>query len=106
MTLRLGLPAAKKPVSVAPGDVIAGPGQFLEGRGKLSRMALAGARILQVIPNLDAGGAERTTVEVAAALKAAGATALVASGGGRLSRELEAAGAELVEMPNAGSKNP
>jgi len=69
-------------------------------------MALAGARILQVIPRLDAGGAERTTVEVAAALKAAGAKALVASEGGRLTRELEAAGAELIEMPNAGSKNP
>jgi glycosyltransferase involved in cell wall biosynthesis len=69
-------------------------------------MALAGASILQVIPRLDAGGAERTTVEVAAALQAAGARALVASEGGRLSRELEATGAELIEMPNAGSKNP
>jgi len=69
-------------------------------------MALAGARILQVIPRLDAGGAERTTVEVAAALQAAGARALVASEGGRLSRELEAAGAELIEMPHSGSKNP
>ncbi|MFD0937869.1 glycosyl transferase, partial [Methylobacterium trifolii] len=34
---------------------------------------LAGACVLQIIPELDAGGAERTTVDVAAGLAAAGA---------------------------------
>lgn len=61
--------------------------------------------VLQVIPELDAGGAERTTVDVAAAVVEAGGTALVASQGGRLAAELEAVGAELITAPMA-SKNP
>jgi glycosyltransferase involved in cell wall biosynthesis len=67
---------------------------------------LSGATILQVIPHLDAGGAERTTVEVAEALAAAGARALVLSAGGRLEGELTRAGAELILFDSAGSKNP
>lgn len=51
-------------------------------------MPLQGAAILQVIPHLGAGGAERTTIEVAEALKAAGAIPIVASVGGRLEGEL------------------
>ncbi|MBI1340403.1 glycosyltransferase [bacterium] len=69
-------------------------------------MALDGATILQVIPDLDAGGAERTTIEVAAALTAAGAHALVASRGGRMEDDLAAAGGELVRLERAGSKSP
>jgi glycosyltransferase involved in cell wall biosynthesis len=69
-------------------------------------MSLSGAVILQVIPDLSAGGAERTTVEIAEALKAVGATALVASQGGRLEKELAKAGGELVRMPKAGEKSP
>src|SRR5262245_6748587 len=40
--------------------------------------------VLQLVPSLDAGGAERTTIDVAAALTARGDRALVASEGGRL----------------------
>src|SRR5438067_5235316 len=40
--------------------------------------------VLQVIPSLNAGGAERTTIDLARALTAAGFRALVASEGGRL----------------------
>ena len=61
--------------------------------------------VLQVIPQLDAGGAERTTIEVAEAIVKAGGRALVASEGGRLEPELTAAAGELVRMPVA-SKNP
>lgn len=61
--------------------------------------------VLQVIPELDAGGAERTTLEVAEAVIAEGGRALVASAGGRLEDELAALGGELVRMP-AASKNP
>lgn len=61
--------------------------------------------VLQVIPELDAGGAERTTLEVAEAVIAEGGRALVASAGGRLEGELETLGGELVRMP-AASKNP
>lgn len=66
---------------------------------------LAGATILQIIPALDAGGAERTTVDVAAALAAAGARALVATEGGRLVGELQAKGGIWLPFP-AASKNP
>ncbi|MEM7727881.1 MAG: glycosyltransferase family 4 protein [Pseudomonadota bacterium] len=48
--------------------------------------------VLQVLPELDAGGVERTTVEVAEALSAAGHRAFVVSGGGRLVPELLDAG--------------
>lgn len=69
-------------------------------------MPLTGATILQVIPDLDAGGAERTTIEVAEALAAAGAKALVISSGGRLADELLKAGGELIWSDKLGSKNP
>lgn len=54
--------------------------------------------VLQVIPELETGGAERTTVDVAAAIAAAGGRALVASRGGRLEGELAAAGGELHRL--------
>ena len=69
-------------------------------------MPLTGATILQVIPNLDAGGAERTTIEVAEALTRANAHALVASAGGRLEGELLKAGAELIWFDTLATKNP
>ncbi|KQP88188.1 glycosyltransferase family 4 protein [Methylobacterium sp. Leaf117] len=69
------------------------------------RAPLSGATILQIIPELDAGGAERTTVDVAAALAAAGARALVATEGGRLVGELQAKGGVWLPFP-AASKNP
>lgn len=61
--------------------------------------------VLQVIPELAAGGAERTTLEVAEAVIAAGGRALVASQGGRLEPELERLGGKLIRLPLA-SKNP
>jgi glycosyltransferase involved in cell wall biosynthesis len=61
--------------------------------------------ILQVIPQLEAGGAERTTLEIAQAVVEAGGRALVASQGGRMEAELAALGGELVRLPVA-TKNP
>ncbi|MEQ8435773.1 MAG: glycosyltransferase family 4 protein [Oceanicaulis sp.] len=61
--------------------------------------------ILQVIPELDAGGAERTTIEVADAITRAGGRCIVASCGGRLEDELQAAGGELVRL-DMKTKNP
>lgn len=72
------------------------------GRG---RARLEGRTVLQIIPRLDAGGAERTTIDVAAALVEAGARALVASEGGRLASELQAVGGVLLPFP-AATKNP
>jgi len=61
--------------------------------------------ILQVLPELNAGGVERTTIEVAQALGAAGHTAHVVCAGGRLEDELKAAGGILHRL-RVGSKNP
>ena len=51
---------------------------------------LADRTILQIIPSLEAGGAERTTVDIAEGLAHQGARALVATEGGRLIPELKA----------------
>jgi glycosyltransferase involved in cell wall biosynthesis len=67
--------------------------------------SLAGRTVLQIIPRLDAGGAERTTIDVAAALVAQGARALVACEGGRMISELQAVGGLHVPFPTA-TKNP
>ncbi|GGD19330.1 glycosyl transferase [Aquisalinus flavus] len=66
---------------------------------------LEGRTILQVIPELETGGAERTTLEVAEAVIAVGGRALVVSQGGPMVAELEGFGARHIEMPVA-SKNP
>lgn len=66
---------------------------------------MRGETILQVVPRLDAGGSELSTVEIVEALARAGAPALVVSEGGRLARDIVQAGGEVVEMPVA-SKNP
>ncbi|HVJ51025.1 MAG TPA: glycosyltransferase family 4 protein [Aliidongia sp.] len=58
--------------------------------------------MLQVIPALAAGGVERGTVEIAAALVRAGWRSVVASSGGPMVREIERAGAEHVILPLAG----
>ncbi len=57
--------------------------------------------ILQVVPELDTGGAERTTLDIAAALVDAGDRAIVASEGGRMVEELVARGGEHVVLPVA-----
>jgi len=49
---------------------------------------------MQVVPELDSGGVERGTLEVAGALVAAGHRSLVISAGGRMVAALEAAGSE------------
>jgi glycosyltransferase involved in cell wall biosynthesis len=66
---------------------------------------LSGRTILQIIPDLEAGGAERTAVDIAQGLTEAGARALVATEGGRLVAELQAKGGVWLPFP-AASKNP
>lgn len=61
--------------------------------------------ILQVVPALETGGAERTAVDVARAVVKAGGRAIVASRGGRMVGELIVSGAEHIEMA-VHSKNP
>jgi glycosyltransferase involved in cell wall biosynthesis len=61
--------------------------------------------VLQVTPELNAGGVERTTLEMTQAISRAGGLALVASAGGRLEPDLETAGGELIRLP-VHTKNP
>jgi glycosyltransferase involved in cell wall biosynthesis len=70
-----------------------------------TRHVLQGRAVLQIIPELETGGAERTTVDIAEALASIGARALVATEGGRLVGELQAKGGEWLPFP-AASKNP
>ncbi|EIP97504.1 glycosyltransferase [Opitutaceae bacterium TAV1] len=56
-------------------------------------------KVLQILPELNSGGVERGTLEVAAHLVARGHEALVVSHGGRLVKDLEAAGGRHIAMP-------
>ena len=66
---------------------------------------LAGQTVLQILPALDTGGAEQSTVDTAGALADIGARPLVAAQGGRLVSELQARGGIWLPFP-AGTKNP
>ncbi len=66
---------------------------------------IKGKTILQVTPELSAGGVERTVLEVTEAIVEAGGRALLASRGGRLEGEFEKLGGQLFRM-DAKSKNP
>ena len=73
------------------------------GRG--ANAPLAGLTILQIVPPLSAGGDERSTLAVAAALIEAGARALVASDPGELASEVQALGGLHLPFP-ASDQNP
>lgn len=66
---------------------------------------LAGLGILQVLPRLDMGGAERSAIDIAVAVARAGGRSFVASAGGDMTRELDRAGVRHLPLPLA-SKNP
>nr|WP_246015779.1 glycosyltransferase family 4 protein [Azospirillum griseum] len=61
--------------------------------------------VLQVVPTLVTGGAERGCIDMALALADAGGTPLVASQGGPMVRELDRAGIRHITLPLA-TKNP
>ncbi len=61
--------------------------------------------IMQIIPELGAGGAEQGCIDTAAAIVTAGAKAIVVSHGGYRIGELERIGAQHINMP-VHSKNP
>lgn len=56
-------------------------------------------RVVQILPELNSGGVERGTLEVAAHLVRNGHEAIVISHGGRLVSKLEASGARHLAMP-------
>jgi glycosyltransferase involved in cell wall biosynthesis len=61
--------------------------------------------ILQIIPRLDTGGAELSTIEITDAIVRGGGRALVLTDGGRMAGEITRLGGELVPFA-AGTKNP
>ncbi len=68
-------------------------------------MASSPPTILQVVPALETGGAERTAVDIGAAVVARGWTSLVASAGGRLVEQLDSENSRHITLPLE-SKNP
>lgn len=69
------------------------------------RMADQAPTILQIVPQLDTGGAELSTIEIVDALVRAGARALVATEGGRMAERITSLGGEIIILPLE-SKNP
>lgn len=61
--------------------------------------------IMQIIPELGAGGAEQGCIDIAAAITKAGGKAIVVSNGGYRVTEIERIGAEHIDLP-VHSKNP
>ena len=61
-------------------------------------MTAAPLTVVQLLPALESGGVERSTLEIAQALVGAGHRAIVVSAGGRLVPRLQAMGAEHVAL--------
>jgi glycosyltransferase involved in cell wall biosynthesis len=61
--------------------------------------------VLQVIPNLGAGGAEQSCIDIVSGLKSRGDRAIVVTAGGHRLHEVDALGGERYER-NVASKNP
>ena len=66
---------------------------------------MQGMKVVQVLPALASGGVEQGTLEIAAALVAAGHESVVVSAGGRMVAALENAGSRHVRW-NIGRKHP
>lgn len=56
-------------------------------------------KVVQILPELNAGGVERGTLEIAAHLVREGHQSIVISNGGRMVEELEKAGSRHIQMP-------
>ncbi len=83
-------------------------GRFIDATARIddhSRAVTRPLTVVQLLPALDAGGVERSTLEIAAALLDAGHRAIVVSAGGRLLPALQAIGAEHIALP-IGRKSP
>ena len=61
--------------------------------------------VLQVVPELDAGGVEQTVIDVARAVIEAGGRSVIATRGGRMEPVLTKMGATVIHLP-VHSKNP
>lgn len=84
-----------------PGSRVAGAEPSIEGREPEGRRPT----VLQVLPELDGGGVERATIDIAIALKRAGWGSVVASAGGAMVGALNRNGIPHEVLPLQ-SKNP
>lgn len=66
--------------------------------GSANPQSSSALTVVQVLPALHSGGAERSTLEIARALVAAGHRSVVVSAGGRLVAQLEAEGSEHIRL--------
>jgi glycosyltransferase involved in cell wall biosynthesis len=81
------------------------PHSYAHAYARAASHPLAGRTILQLVPELDSGGAERAAIDISEALAAIGARGLVATEGGRLIGELQSKGGIAIRFP-AATKNP
>src|SRR5690625_984499 len=82
------------------------PGGLKPRRAEGSAMpGRKGLTVVQLLPALESGGVERSTIEISQALAAAGHRAIVVSAGGRLVPELQGTGAEHIAL-DIGRKSP
>src|SRR6266446_512856 len=91
-----------------PGELIGGSAKYGMGVDASTGLASAKGRppaVLQIVPRLGSGGAERGTVDIDGALVDAGWISYVASAGGPLERDVVRAGSTHLTLPLA-SKNP
>lgn len=72
---------------------------------KTAKEARKNPVVMQIIPELGAGGAEQGCIDIAAALTGAGAKAIIISSGGTRVHELARCGAVHINLP-VHSKNP
>lgn len=79
--------------------------RHLRARGLKRPPGMRRLTVVQLLPALESGGVERSTLEIAQALVEAGHRARVISAGGRLVARLEALGAEHVAL-GIGRKSP
>ena len=62
-------------------------------------------RILQIIPNMEIGGAERTVIEITAFLKNTNYSSIVLTSGGKLTEDLKKLNIEVIKR-QIDRKNP
>jgi glycosyltransferase involved in cell wall biosynthesis len=79
--------------------------ETLFGKDSLAGRRAEGLVVLQVLPELETGGVERGTIDLANFIASEGGTAIVASAGGRMEQKLDRSGTIHITLP-LNTKNP
>ena len=97
--VRVPIPESQRPLAETAGEAPDAIRDAVPDAPPAEPAASRPAVIMQVLPALVTGGVERGTLDVAGAIVQAGGTALVASAGGPMVRELERLGARHFVLP-------